>query len=207
MKEYSVEKKFVYLALIFGLLFVFLIPPFQSPDEDSHFKKAYVISEGQIAPKIINNTTKYELPVNMFNYINEQLSVMGNRNKKYDYDTYYVSQMLRVDYSEKKYYDFATTSASLISHIIPAIGILFGKIFSYLILAGNGSSPASYLVYFSRMACLITYVTICYFAIKKTPVYKKTMAIFALLPMSLFMGSMTSYDGLLISTVLLLLAK
>jgi len=36
------EKFFVYCALIFGIILITIIPPFQSPDEDSHFKKAYV---------------------------------------------------------------------------------------------------------------------------------------------------------------------
>ena len=33
MEKESVSKKFVYIAVIFGVLLAILIPPFQSPDE------------------------------------------------------------------------------------------------------------------------------------------------------------------------------
>ena len=50
MVKMSPVKFFVYCALIFGIIFLILIPPFQSPDEDSHFKRAYVVSYGKLYP-------------------------------------------------------------------------------------------------------------------------------------------------------------
>ena len=50
MFKYEPAKFFVYCALIFGIILVVLIPPFQSPDEDSHFKKAYCVSNGKLYP-------------------------------------------------------------------------------------------------------------------------------------------------------------
>mgnify|MGYP000072583915 FL=1 len=61
----SVEKKFVYIAIIFGLIIMVLTPPFQSPDEDSHFKKAYVLSKGNIFPEEQGGEAGFELPVEM----------------------------------------------------------------------------------------------------------------------------------------------
>ena len=39
------------LALFSGLLWVALIPPFQSPDEPNHFFRAWQISEGHFFPE------------------------------------------------------------------------------------------------------------------------------------------------------------
>lgn len=39
-----INKLFLKLMFIFGIVFVFVIPPFQMADEDSHFKKAYLVS-------------------------------------------------------------------------------------------------------------------------------------------------------------------
>ena len=36
MNTSSVEKKFVYLAIIFGMIIMVLTPPFQAPDENKH---------------------------------------------------------------------------------------------------------------------------------------------------------------------------
>ena len=52
MNNWTEQRVYVYIALIVGILFVFLTPPFQSPDEDSHFKRSYQIAKGNIYPPI-----------------------------------------------------------------------------------------------------------------------------------------------------------
>jgi hypothetical protein len=39
---------FVLFALIFGILFIVVTPPFQVPDEGAHFSRAYQISQFHI---------------------------------------------------------------------------------------------------------------------------------------------------------------
>ena len=58
MFKFEPAKFFVYCALIFGILLIALIPPFQSPDEDSHFKKAYVVSYGKLYPTSQNGIVR-----------------------------------------------------------------------------------------------------------------------------------------------------
>ena len=41
------EYIFILLGILFGTLFIFLVPPFQSPDEPVQFGKAVAISQGQ----------------------------------------------------------------------------------------------------------------------------------------------------------------
>ncbi len=41
-----VEKIFVILATIFGLILIIVTPPFQNPDENKHFFRTYQISQG-----------------------------------------------------------------------------------------------------------------------------------------------------------------
>ena len=65
MGKESVSKKFVYIAVIFGVLLTILIPPFQSPDEDSHFKKAFVMAEGRFYPEVQKGQQGYWLSENM----------------------------------------------------------------------------------------------------------------------------------------------
>ena len=57
MKNY--EKIFLILGLIIGTLFVFIIPPFQGPDEDAHFKKAYVLGKLDVFTKTDGNIRGY----------------------------------------------------------------------------------------------------------------------------------------------------
>ena len=76
------HKIFIYLSIIFGMILVFLVPPFQSPDEDSHFKKAYVMSKGQIFSTVEDNVNGFDLPTNMLITINQYNEMMGNRDTK-----------------------------------------------------------------------------------------------------------------------------
>ena len=40
---------FAMLALAFGFLYAFVLPPLQAPDEFAHFYRAYSVSEGYLA--------------------------------------------------------------------------------------------------------------------------------------------------------------
>src|SRR6266851_4503442 len=44
------EYLFPVLLALFGVAFAFGMPPFQTPDEDSHFFRAYQVSEGRLFP-------------------------------------------------------------------------------------------------------------------------------------------------------------
>ena len=133
MLKTSPTKFFVYCALIFGILLLSIIPPFQSPDEDSHFKKAYVISKGKLFPTSQNGVVGYEIPTDMIQYINEKLTYIGNRDKKYTYSQEILDDRLPKDYSDVTFQNFSTAGTTPVAYIAPAIGIIFGKVTTKLI--------------------------------------------------------------------------
>lgn len=53
---------FLLLASIFGLLWVLLVPPFQSADEFAHFYRAYEISERNLVTENIDGQIGNYLP-------------------------------------------------------------------------------------------------------------------------------------------------
>ena len=195
------EKFFIFCALIFGILLITIIPPFQSPDEDSHFKKAYVVSRGQLFPTAQNGIVGYEIPVDMVEYINEKLTYMGDRDKKYTYSEEIVDDRLPKDYSEVVFQNFSTAEVTPIAYIAPAMGIIFSKITTKLIGMDNISVVT--MLHFARAFSLLLYVTLVYLAIKITPILKKTFCVVGLLPMSLALAVAISYDSILIAVSLL----
>lgn len=195
---------FIYLALIFGLIFIFLTPPFQSPDEDSHFKKAYLISKGQIIKSSDNIIDGYYLPQDMIKYSYEKTSKMSNRNWKYTYSDFYNDNFMTVEYSNEILSDFSAEDVSIIPYIPASVGIFIARHTSNMLISGMPST--AYMLYFARFFNLIAYVILGALAIKITPILKKTMMTVLLLPMSLFLGSMMSYDSILISISLLTIA-
>lgn len=53
---------FLFLGIIYGTAFLFVIPPFQVPDEYEHYYKAYDISEGNIIPDKLGNKSGIFVP-------------------------------------------------------------------------------------------------------------------------------------------------
>ena len=204
-KGISIEKLFVVIGLIVGFMFIYIIPPFQSPDEDSHFKKAYSIANGNLYAKSENKTIGLEIPEAMNDYINNNLSMMGNRELKYSYNDFYYDQYLTNDLSKTSFYRVSTSETSPIAHLIPGIGILIAKLFGLIFFKGNPS--IAFMLSFARFFSLLSYLTIGYFAIKLTPAFKKSFFAVLLMPMSIFLGSMVTYDNLLISITALAVAS
>lgn len=202
MKNY--EKIFLILGLIIGTLFVFIIPPFQGPDEDSHFKKAYVLAKFDIFSKTDGNTTGYYLPDDMVDYIGDKYSKNNKYDFKYSFKEMYYESYDPVDYSEKSLYTFSTVESRPFVHAIPAIGVMFGNICSKFVVRSKPSCV--FLLYFARMACLITYLVLGYLLIKVLPKYKKSALAILLNPLSLFMGSIVNYDSFVIPCALLVIA-
>lgn len=201
MKKLAIEKLFIIIGFIVGCLFIYIIPPFQSPDEDSHFKKAYAISEGEFFPHSNGTIAGLKIPDTMQEYIQEKLVAMSNREWKYTYHDCYYDQLLPGEFSKKTLVEVSTSNTTPLAHIIPAIGIFFSKILSPVFV--NGAPSTALMLYFARFFSLLAYLFIGYLAIKITPSFKKSMFTILLIPMSIFLGSMVSYDSLLISVSLL----
>lgn len=201
MKNMNMEKIFLVLGFLFGCLFIYVIPPFQSPDEDSHFKKAYAISEGQFYASSNGKIAGLKIPDTMHEYIGQKLDMMGNRDLKYSYTDFYYDQFLSSDFSSRTLREVSTSGTTPFAHLIPATGVLCAKILSPIFIDGTPST--SFMLYFARLFSLLSYLVIGYFALKITPVFKKSMMAILLLPMSLFLASMVTYDNLLIPISLL----
>lgn len=194
MNKFSIEKKFLYLAMIFGILFVMLLPPFQGPDEDSHFKKAFVLASGNIFPDVKDGKTGYYLPEDMINYISEQLEMNGKLDEKVSYSEIIIAERTDGSYGGQKFEHFSTVSSNPLAHMVPAVGIIVGKIVGKI----AGMNPSCvFLLYFARIANLIGYIILATVAIKITPILKRTFCMLGLMPMALFLAGAVSYDMLL----------
>ena len=199
--SFRIENIYLILALLFGTLFIFLIPPFQSPDEDSHFKKAYMVSKGHFYGVESNKKIGNYIPNNMQDYINDKLTFMGNRDMKYSYSLYALDTQTLTVSSDKSFNNYSTVGINPIIYLIPALGIIIAKIFSVFL---GLSFTISNLLYCGRLLSLISYSLIVFYAIRISPKFKKSMMALALMPMTLTLFSTITYDSLIISCSFLL---
>ena len=205
MNKIKIEHLFLLISLFFGILLAIVVPPFQSPDEDTHFLKSYMISRGQLFPSTKEGAKGYCVPVEMDAYINEKKDYISKLDQKYSYEMMYSDQLLGSNYTDCQMRRFSTDTASPIAHIIPALGI---QITDYLHSFNDRSVGVStaVMVQFARVVSVIVYTIMCYYAIKLIPKFKRSLFVILLLPNALFLRSAITYDSLIISTCALSLA-
>ena len=194
------ELIFVLLGLIYGLAFLFVIPPFQGFDENSHFFRDMGLSEGHWMPEKIGGKVGIYDPegawelVNTFcpstsTYFKEKLQVND------------ISSKFNIATDSKEYFvDLSATAIvvySPISYVMPAFAIEVGNFFNL---------PPLVLMYLVRLVNLIVWLLLVYLAIRIIPVYKWALLTLALVPMAVFEAASVSADGLTIGLSFLMIA-
>ena len=187
-KNVNLAKLFLIVSLFIGTLFVFLVPSFNSPDEDSHFIYSYQLSRGKIKTEIKNKTSVYYVPNSISDTIAKTKKINNDRDKKYSYSDYYFDQLIGSDYKSGIFLKPVIYNSIPIAYLAPTIGI---QITDYLHAFGdkNSSVNVNVMLQFARFFSLLIYSIIGYFAIKITPKYKKSFFAILLLPLSLFLRS------------------
>jgi len=181
----SAPKVFLFFAISWGVLMVFLTPALMVPDEPNHFYRAYQVSELNFIPEVDNNRLGGTLPKSLFDL---QLKIWETNgiNPKIDKNLFNEWLSISLKPKEKTYIFFPNTSLySPVSYIPQSIGISIGRIFD---------APPLVLVYLGRIFNLAFWISIIYFSLKITPIYKWLFLLLALLPMSISQSASLSAD-------------
>ena len=181
------ELIFVVIALIYGLTFLFITPPFQVSDENEHFIKAVGLSEGYWIPEKQGNHIGLYISDNVsqlvmaypYDIVNESTFTFSNRG-------------MFVDLSDK-----SIVTYSPVSYVLPAFVIK---------VAGFFGLPVLWMLYIARLVNLLVWSFLTYFAIKIIPVQKWAFLLVALMPMTLFQAASVSADSLTIGLSFLAIA-
>lgn len=188
MKE-NIQNIFIYMATIIGIAMLFLIPPFNVPDEYGHFIKSYVMSEHI---KVKDNGYA-EIPSIIPAFSNKYAHSVNKQGIKYNGINYFSDIYLGAKYydlSETEYSNVNYTNTRYISPLtyIPSTIVMFA-------LKHLGFSPMLLLI-FSRFVDLFIVLLLAYIAIKMTPKFKKVFFIVCLFPIFLQQAAAINQDFL-----------
>ncbi len=191
------EYLFLLLGLVFGILFVFINPPYQTNDEDRHFYAAYSISVGQLNPINKNNMSGTALPKNLVAITQSFQGLPFFQGAKISTDK--VKQAAKLPLYEKDtvFYPNPQLVGNPLPYIPQVAGMVVGKVFN--------SNPI-WLMRFGRLGGLLAFLLIIFFAIRITPIFKSIFFLYGLTPMTLYQGASITYDSLSIATSFLLIA-
>lgn len=190
LKNISVEKFFLIVSLVFGLIYVIILPPFQSVDEASHFYRSYEIISNKIIPQKIDSKLGDYLPVSLMNFVKDYDYLIKRVDKKVTPKYIWESSKIKLNPEKTGYAQFANTAIySPVAYFTQLPGMYITKLFN--------ANPLLFL-YAGRLSNLIFFSLIISLAIKIIPIYKLPMALLALMPMTLSLGAALTADVMVI---------
>lgn len=194
--DWTAERAYLCLASVFGLLFVVLTPPFQSPDEVNHFLRIYQISEGGILGEKLGNTSGGTVPTAVWIEAHhfDRLRFDPNAHTSAEVILNHLIHGPRfgVDTDRPRQFgEFPNTVRYNPAPYLPhAAALLVARASRLTILAG---------AYLCRLAALIAAILLIRASLRLVPEQLQwSFAALALLPMGLFTTSMASPDAVMI---------
>lgn len=167
---------FVAVALLFGLAYVFVTPPFEVPDEQNHFWRALAISHGQLLPRRGPDTTAIGKSMQSFVWVLVRPEPRESLKQKVR-----IAAALPYDGTAAGTVRFAAWYTPL----------------PYIAQSLVASLPLRPMIVFygGRIANLVLAVLLIALAIRAAPQYGNVIGATALLPMSLYELASWSADA------------
>jgi uncharacterized membrane protein len=191
-------RTFLLLSLGFGLVFIFLTPPFQVPDEFAHFFRAYALSEGHAMAVVQDRRVGDELPQSLVTIAEPFFDVPFHPARRVPAAG--MAQVLSVPLNpdDRVFVDFWNIALSPpLLHLPQATGIWIGRTL--------GLYPLG-LLYAGRLVNLLVFTTLVFFALRLLPFTGLAVLLLATTPMSLFLAASLSHDATVIGSCFLWIA-
>ena len=188
------EKSFMYVMLIYLLSFLFIFPPMEAPDEPYHFYRSYKFSQYDFTKSPYNNM------------IEKKINIPGNYNclgysRAFVYESAVYPNDILACYKNaanvKLNFAFGTRANRLITLIPSALGIKLGDIFT--------NSPL-FIFYCGRLFNFVFSFFVLLYALKIIPKHKQIFLLVVFIPMFVQQSVSFSYDAILNSLCVLIVA-
>ena len=184
-KAWPIEKIFLVVGSILGIMYLLIIPMGRAPDEPIHFWRVYSISEGKILTEKQDGISGNYLPKNVTEF-----------STQYNAHAYgALSEKLLEPASEERVF-FETIGSNPIDHLPQITGMAIGNLFHL---------PVLLTLYLSRLFGLITCIAIIYFCLKYIPILKKPLFFISCLPLTMQSFSTITYDGFIFCSAIALI--
>ena len=175
-----------------GLIMIFLVPPFQKPDEPSHFIKLSMIDSGTFVceQSRLSKITSYSQSVGDLLVKLNPWSLVVNPSILFDYNK--IVEATSIKSSNNKIEDSAgNCTLNPVGYIPNLIGYKISKIFNAEIIS----------FYFARIFGFLTFLLAILFAYRKanTLVAKNILLVYGAIPVVLHEVTKISYDVTLLS--------
>lgn len=193
IKKAAIEKLYVVCAAFIGVIFMLVVPPYASADEDRHILECQDFASAIFGYEMQGDKEHWLRECDDNTELSRDLTV---KNYQYVAENFFAGCDSKK--MELKYIDDITYDGDNVIYYYPGIvGITIGRLL-------NLGTILTYML--GRMFMLAAYIAITYFAIKKIPVFKAGYAIIMLMPSTMQRAATISYDGLLLAYIFIFVA-
>lgn len=180
--------------LLIGIFFSSLIPPFQSPDEQDHLKRAYFLSKGRIAMQTPEGqSTGGMIDTGLINYMAQFHYIAGNQQKKLTADVQRKAAEIRWTGDEQFGPSPGVNYYFPIIYLPQAFGLTVGQALDLTV------SQSYYLARFCGFICSLIVIFIA-FSIQRPSLFVVAILV---MPLTVFQLVSTSQDGFATALVVL----
>ena len=179
-RHVPIHRLYMAVAVLLGMVYLFLIPIFSVPDEGNHFRTAYYYSD-------YGDVQEESLAIGGYMYIRSCDNVYtGHVTQESDYEDY-LSTFRALSDEEKTAFEYRdwTYAGKQLLYLLPSLGIR---------LALELGLSFGWLSIFARFFNMIFFILMTAYAIYKIPYGKRTLFVIGMLPITLQQASSTSYD-------------
>ncbi len=212
------EKLFLFIVIFWGVLLVFINPPFQNFDEPEHFYKIYAFSDGTMNFKKITSYTDgmfyfdtpktfsaQVVPISIVQLVvqSKRMNPYFDENKIYNEGTktslkeILNSSQIKLDKHLKTIIIHPIPSYTIFSYIL-SVAVMF-------LLKLLNINPL-FMMYIMRLCSLFLYTGLIYYAIKIMPVKKYLLLFIATMPVCLYLSGAINTDYMIIGLCFLFTA-
>jgi uncharacterized membrane protein len=182
------ERVYLALALVFGGLFPVVTPPFQVPDEENHFRRAFELAEGRVIAVKRGDYTGDSLPRGIGELWGRFSQLRQHPEEKTSAAEIAAAESVGYSPDEREFAAFSNTAVHPPLTYVPQIlGILIARLFSPSVLVG---------FYAGRVLNFLTATALTFLAIRLSPVARWAITALALTPMALYQSASVSSDAL-----------
>jgi uncharacterized membrane protein len=186
-----IARSLLTLILIFGGLLVFLTPPIQSADEDSHLKRSVMVADFRLATRMEGDSYGQDVPKSLIDYVDSHRSMIFKADQRYSYQRWVADTHAPSPPKETVFHSYTGQSLSPLYYAPQATGIWVGKILYAIAPVEFNWSAAQY---FARLGNLVAYALVFAWAIGAAPRFAGILSFIAMTPMALSLGASASYD-------------
>jgi uncharacterized membrane protein len=190
---------FLALALPFGAAILVVTPPFESPDEEAHLRRAFELSEGRVIAVKQGEFTGDYLPRSLQALFESFKKLRGHHEQRTSAREILATAAIHVELEDRAFVPFANTAIhSPLPYLPQTLAVFLARLLSPSVLV---------YLYAGRLFNFLAATAVMFLAIRRTPVAGWGFAALALTPMTQALAASLSPDALTNSLSFLLIAQ